>query len=202
MSDNTSLKGQGKGAFMKNQWAHMADNQIAPSTDDIRKILNPKREFQYLYLMPIEELENRITNYFQKITYPSIDPDTGEQIIKYKTPPSIYELSLAVGFDRETLIDYSNGEWTGNGTRGAYKGDASAHSAVIKKSLEIIRSFYEKKLSGNGNPAGSCFWLKNSTNGAWKDEHTFTVKPQDPMGNIQSPEDLDKLTLPPSADEE
>lgn len=200
MPNNTSLKGQGKGAFMKNQWNNMAHGQIAPSPGDIRRILNPKREYQYLYQMPIDELQDKIVDYFRSITTETVNSDTGEVIVKYKSPPSTYELALAIGFSQHTLMNYANGTYDVTDKVVEYQSNAAGHLLLIKKSIEFIRSFYEKKLSENGNPAGSCFWLKN--NAGWKDEQTVTVKPADPMGGIKSADDLDKLTLPPAADEE
>lgn len=174
--------------------------QLAPSEKQLRALLSTKRKYQYLYQMPIEELTDKVVDYFKSVTEESIDNSTGEVLVKYKQAPTAYGLALAVGSDRDTIMRYSNGEYEVGSGKAAYGVQALEHCALLKKSLEQIRDYYERNLTEAMNPAGTCFWLKNSA--GWRDEQTVVVRPENPLGQVQSPDELAKLTLPPADDEE
>lgn len=205
MSDNisttkTSLKGQGKGAFMKNYWHPNNTGVNAPSPEDIITMVKSETPYQYLYQMPIEELQTRIAHYLTSIIVTVNNPTTGEVFYKWLIPPTIKGLAVAIGFTEFTIRQYMEGEYKVVDGKADYGDCAKQHIQLIKKTIEFLGSYHEGKLSTNGNPAGSIFWLKNVF--GWKDEQTVALKPADPMANVQSVEELDKLTLPPAENEE
>lgn len=199
MSEYMEPKRSRQGSYMKKTYGATDKFEPAPSPEQLQNIVEPTK-YQYLYQMPIEELKQRVVGYFTSITDQIVNEHTGEVLYKYKITPTLGSFALALGVDPYTVKRYAEGEYEASAGAVKYGVKASKHCQILKNSLNTIRDFYERRLNTAFNSGGIIFWLKNQA--GWRDEQTITVKPENPLGQVQSPDELERLVLPPAEDEE
>ena len=114
-----------------------------------------------------KQVENRITEYFT-------------HCIENDRKPNMIGMANWLGVDRSTVNTWKNGEYR-----------ASTHSTVIKKAVDILEELWVDYMqNGKVNPASGIFLGKNMF--GYKDTQDVVVTPQTPLGDYQSPEELQK----------
>lgn len=96
-----------------------------------------------------EFLQNQVDLYFERCKDPEDDT-------KWKIPPTISGLALALDTTRDVLLDYENLE------------ERADYSNTIKKAKQTIHAFNEEQLYRNTQVTGVIFNLKNNFD--WKDK--------------------------------
>ena len=92
--------------------------------------------------------------------------------------PSMAGMALAIGVARQTLWDWSVGN-----TR------SSTHNDLIKKAVQMLDAqMVDYMQNGKINPVSGIFLMKNSF--GYKDQQEVVVKPEAPLGEQASAEEL------------
>lgn len=94
--------------------------------------------------------------------------------------PNIVGMANWLGVDRTTLASWKRGE---------YRSDT--HSHLIQKYCQLLEEqWYDYMMNGKVNPASGIFLGKNVF--AYSDTQNIVVTPNNPMGEEQSAEDIQK----------
>lgn len=118
-----------------------------------------------------KEVEDRIFEYF-------------DVCIQDDMKPSVSGMALALGIDRTYLWKIRAGE----------KGKNPETVNVIKKAMALLENQMNDYMqNGKINPASGIFLMKNHF--GYRDEQKVTVEAQSPLGDTQSPEQLEKRYL-------
>lgn len=183
----------GRGVFMQDQWTTIAkDGSLAMDAGQIKDFLEDGGGEDVT--LTRQELIERITNYFKSCMRETEDKETGEIINKWVRNPTKGGLAISIGVELQTLIDYVKGH-DSTGRRYTDKARASRRVAtedfdVIRKAYALIEAFYEEKLALNRNNAGAIFWLVNSRERQWTNEHKVTVSNEQEKLEARTPEQI------------
>lgn len=105
--------------------------------------------------------------------------------------PTVEEMSLALGYDRVTLWRWENGE----------EGSTPARRNMIKKAKELLASFDAKLVQENKvHPTTYIFRAKNYF--GMRDQQEYVLTPNNPLGDIKDPQDIQKRLAEGVADDE
>jgi hypothetical protein len=95
--------------------------------------------------------------------------------------PTYEKMSLALGYDTKTLWRWENGE----------EGSTTTRKKALKKAKSLLASFdAEMVTEGKINPITYIFRAKNFF--GMQDKTEYVLTPNNPLGDIQSPEDIQK----------
>lgn len=132
-------------------------------------------------MMTREEVQNRISAYFQSCITLTEDEESGEFNYGWKRNPTKSGLALVLGISPGTLCDYVRGKdrkgncYKSTGENQGSQRIATADHDLIHKAYQIITDFYEGKLADNRNNSGTIFWLLNTENRKWSNEQDIRI---------------------------
>lgn len=161
--------------FMVRQWEDIKKaGGLSASIEQITDILQGDSD------MPLsrQEVLDRVAGYFNACLKIVEDEETGEQVTTWKRNPTKSGLALALGVDKQTLLDMVRGLNSANKPYGAdsFPHNRRVHSEdfdILRKAYAIIENFYEEQLGQNKNNAGVIYWLNNASNSKWSNEQEF-----------------------------
>ena len=153
---------------------------LAPRKDYIKKMLEGDDDA----VLSRQEVLDRVLGYFYSCIKDYRDENTGEIASLWVKNPTKKELAGVLGITSQALIDYVHG-YRSNGQ--PYSRDNPDHKRriatedfdILRKAYELIESYYEGQLANNKNNTGSIFWLLNSLNSNWTNEHTTIIKTEE-----------------------
>ena len=133
------------------------------------------------------ELVEKVTNYFRSCTKEVIDEESGDTVTVWIKNPTKSSLAVSLGLTPQVLIDYVNNTNSAGKPYSKDKPDSKRTVAVedfdiLRDAYAVISDFYESRLGNNQNNTGSIFWLLNSLNAKWTNEHTTILKTEESKG--------------------
>lgn len=136
--------------------------------EDIKRIMqNCLRWYELPRIETDEDCRQRLYDFFVGCG------DTGEM-------PTVEKMCLALGYARNTVFEWEQG-----------KKCSPERANLIKKAKAFIATFESEMVSeGKINPVVYIFRAKNYF--GMKDQQDIVVKPDNPLGDYQSPEELQK----------
>ncbi len=176
MSDSTET---GK-RFMVRQWEDIKKaGGLSASIEQITEVLQRDDDI----MLTREDVLDRVAGYFNSCLKVVEDEETGERVTTWKRNPTKSGLALALGVDKQTLLDYVKGM---DSSGKPYRETAYAHRRIqntdfdiLRKAYAIIENFYEEQLGMNKNNAGVIYWLNNACNTRWSNEQEITFNKPD-----------------------
>ena len=104
--------------------------------------------------------------------------------------PTYEELGLALGYTRQTLWRWENGE----------EGSTPTRRNLMKKAKELLASFDAKMVTeGKINPVTYIFRAKNYF--GMRDQQEYVLTPNNPLGDTSNPNDIQRRISESIADE-
>jgi len=104
--------------------------------------------------------------------------------------PTYEELALALGYTRQTLWRWENGE----------EGSTPTRRNLMKKAKELLASFDAKMVTeGKINPVTYIFRAKNYF--GMRDQQEYVLTPNNPLGDTSNPNDIQRRISESIADE-
>ena len=161
--------------FMVRQWEDLKKSGgLSYSVEQIEDILQGGEE----KVLSRGELQDKVKSYFSSCMRLAKDEDSGELITVWGKNPTKSGLALALGIDKQTLLDYVKGINSANKPFSSTNPDNKRRVAVedfdiLRKAYTLIEEFYESKLGDNRNNAGVMYWLNNAHNSKWSNEQEF-----------------------------
>lgn len=120
-----------------------------------------------------EAVKERINEYFRITT-------------SYDMKPSIESLAFAFGVSRQTLYNWSRGLESSTMPDECRKAIQKAYALITSLMADYMQN-------GKINPVAGIFLMKNNMD--YEDKREVTLKPENPMGDQTSAEDLQKRYL-------
>ncbi len=126
-----------------------------------------------------EELQSRLNDYFFRCA-------SKGQI------PTVEEMAMSTGYSIDTVWDWENGR---------NKGFSSETSAIIKKAKSFLKTFDAKLvISGKLNFLAYCFRAKNYY--GMSDKQEVILTPNNPLGEMEDPQQLEEKIYGGTVDDE
>lgn len=159
--------------------------------DTIMELIFSPKKYQYLYEMPIEEMQSRVIRYLN-YCFKVVTDENGDDAVKRVNMPTWNGLALFLQTDRKTLRRYAMGVY--ENSKGIHEyGEGKQHIEIINKFKVFMTKCYEEELTLNPKNAGTIFWLLNADDDFVNNDHktlTVEVKP------TKSIEELERMVLP------
>lgn len=161
---------------MRRSWEEIRKfGGAAPGVEKIRESLSKDNS----KLLSRDQLIDIIASYFDGCMQKTAD-ENGNAVYIWRKAPTKTGLAAAIGVTRQILCDYCNG----TDSRGIPYGDvahagrrvATSDFDIIRRAMSIIEGFYEGLLAENRNNSGPIFWLTNSQERTWTNEHRNIVE--------------------------
>lgn len=161
---------------MQRQWEELKKaGGIAFPIDTLEELLIGKEEKD---MLTRDEVVQRVSGYFASCIRMAIDEETGSELSTWVRNPTKTGLALALGIDKQTLLDYVKGL---NAASNPFSVDKPSHNRkistsdfdILRRAYQVIEDFYEQKLGENRNNAGVMYWLNNAHNSKWSNEQEF-----------------------------
>ena len=151
----------------------------SPKADDVRRIgFTILKWYNMEKAVTDEEIRERLYRYFVETL------ENGEI-------PTVEEMSLALGYDRGTIWRWETGG----------EGSTPARRDLIKKAKEFLASFDAKLVQENKiNPTTYIFRAKNYF--GLRDTQEYVLTPNNPLGDIKDPAEIQQRLLEGIADED
>lgn len=176
----------------------MDDKSLTEIGEKIVKQKRPKRSEQMQVQTEPGDNTKYLTHALRLANLPKFDTKNvtllEERIMEYfqicaedDSKPSVAGLALAIGVDRKTIWQWSQGE---NSDRGN----------TIKKAYQILNLMMEDYMqNGKINPVSGIFLMKN--NFGYADKQEVVLTPNNPLGEQKSNAELEERYLESVADE-
>ena len=179
--------------FMVRQWEDIRKaGGLSASIEQITEVLQRDDDI----MLTRKDVLNRVAGYFDSCLKVVEDEETGERVTTWKRNPTKSGLALALGVDKQTLLDYVKGT---NSSGKPYREDAYKHRRIqntdfdiLRKAYAIIENFYEEQLGVNKNNAGVIYWLNNANNTRWSNEQEIVFN--QPERRVLSIDELPRLS--------
>lgn len=141
---------------------------VNPKADAIRRVgFNLLESFNKEKALTDEEIEDRIIEFFERCF------NAGEL-------PVFEEMAMSIGYDVNTILNWEKGV-----------NCSARRSAIIQKAKALIASFEAKMvLEGNIKATPYIFRAKNFL--GMRDEVAHVVQAANPLGQLESPDDIRK----------
>lgn len=163
----------GRGAFLAAAWTELrASKDAALSLPQVESILNDTSTGQLTRAELIERLKAYFATKIQLVT-----DEAGNEYYCWVAPPLKTELALVLGISYRTIARYCCGEYKpGSIYQGQRERRISLEDVdLLQKAMDVITSYYEKKLTTSRTPAGPIFWLLNASQSEWTNDQKLTV---------------------------
>ncbi len=161
---NDKLVEQGEQIVKKKRGSKSASlaHNTSAKADDIRRIgASLLKWYNMEKAVTDEEIRERLEMYFV-------------ETLKAGEIPTVEEMSLALGYPRQTIWRWEVGE----------EGSTPARRDLIKKAKELLASFDAKMVQeGKINPVTYIFRAKNYF--GLKDQQEYVLTPNNPLGDIK-----------------
>jgi len=181
----------GKGAFAVSQWEEIRKaGGRAINTGKLQELFEKDGD----RVLTRKELIQIVTEYFESCIE-EVENENGEIVSVWARTPTKSGLALALNIDSQTLIDYIHGTNCIGKPYSPNKPDYKrrvdvADFDILRKAYSVIEDFFEQRLGLNINPAGTIFWLTNSTESRWTNEHRLTVDHEQKKLEARTPEQI------------
>lgn len=190
-----------KPRFMQRQWEELKKaGGIAFPVDRLEELLQGNEEEEVLSR---DEVIKRVKEYFASCIQMAIDEETETELSTWVRNPTKTGLALALGIDKQTLLDYVKGLNCKNEPFSIENPNSrriinTSDFDILRRAYQIIEDFYEQKLGENRNNAGVMYWLNNAHNSKWSNEQEFKFgvpveQPKPSLSNAELPR-LDSKT--------
>lgn len=125
-----------------------------------------------------EELIEKITDYFNRITTTIVDENTGAPIMsRWLTAPSFSGLALAIGISSSTLRRYQQRD---------------EYSDIVLTARGIVECFYEEGLNNRNTATGAIFALKQL---GWSDNIDLNLTTTGVVEVCHTPEEIAAMLM-------
>lgn len=165
--DKSTLETTVKRKRGSNLASSIESNNTASKTDISEIITNSYKWFNRPVVKDDEECAERLNEFFSECSR------TGEI-------PTVEKMALALGTNRKTLWDWENRQ-----TRGKQRSD------IVKKAKEILAAI-DAELAAKGKIPQVVYIFRSKNYYDMADKQEITVVPQNPMGDEQSAEEIQK----------
>lgn len=168
-------QGEENKRFMVRQWEELRKaGGVTLSIEQIEEIMNQ----EVGKVLDRETVMKKVLGYFATCLETVEDGDTGEKVSTWKRNPTKGGLALALGIDKQTLLDMVKNKNSAGNPYSSVRPDKKRIIAVedfdiLQKAYAMIEEFYESQLGLNKNNAGVMYWLNNSNNSKWSNEQEF-----------------------------